>query len=104
MAAIGASVQGYSSCVNTAAATVFHVLFCVAGQDPCDATSSMKAVPDYAAVLQPLHSLGSRPLEGKRIGVIAEMMQGGTAPGVATAVTNSIRHLESLGADISEVR
>lgn len=90
--------------MNTAAATVFHVLFCVAGQDPCDATSSMKAVPDYAAVLQPLHSLGSRPLEGKRIGVIAEMMQGGTAPGVATAVTNSIRHLESLGADISEVR
>ena len=74
------------------------------GQDPHDATSSAKAVPDYAAALQPLHSLSSRPLEGKRIGVIAEMMQGGIAPGVAAAVTNSIKHLESLGAEISEVR
>lgn len=74
------------------------------GQDPHDATSSAKAVPDYAAALQPLHSLSSRPLEGKQIGVIAEMMQGGIAPGVAAAVTNSIKHLESLGAEISEVR
>lgn len=80
------------------------MLFHVIGQDPHDATSSAKAVPDYAAALQPLHSLSSKPLAGKRIGVIAEMMQGGTAPGVATAVTNSIKHLESLGADIAEVR
>lgn len=80
------------------------MLFHVIGQDSHDATSSATAVPDYAAALQPLHSLSSKPLAGKRIGVIAEMMQGGTAPGVATAVTNSIKHLESLGADIAEVR
>ena len=60
-------------------------------------------MPDYAAALQPLHSLSSRPLEGKRIGVIAEMMQGGIASGVATAITNSIKHLEFLGAEVSEV-
>ena len=79
------------------------VLFCGAGQDPHDATSSAKPVPDYAAALQPLHSLSSTPLKGKRIGVIAEMMQGGVSPGVATAIQNSIKHLESLGADINEV-
>lgn len=80
-----------------------HFSTAAVGQDPHDATSSANAVPDYAAALQPLHSLSSRPLEGKRIGVIAEMMQGGIAPGVATTVTNSIKHLESLGAEVSEV-
>ena len=90
--------------MKTAAVAVLHWLFYVTGQDPHDATSSAKAVPDYAAALQPLHTLSSKPLEGKRIGVIAEMMQGGPAPGVATAVLNSIKHLESLGADTAEVR
>lgn len=79
------------------------MLCCIVGQDPHDATSSAKAVPDYAAALQPLYSLSSRPLEGKRIGVIAQLVQKGIAPGVAAAVTNSIQHLESLGAEVSEV-
>ncbi len=73
------------------------------GQDPHDATSSAAPVTDYAAALPSADSLDSKPLQGKRVGVIAEMMQGGVAPGVASAVQNSIRHLESLGADISEV-
>ena len=79
------------------------MLCCIIGQDPHDATSSAKAVPDYAAALQPLHSLSSRPLEGKRIGVIAQLVQKDVAPGVATAITNSIQHLESLGAEVAEV-
>ncbi len=79
------------------------MLGCIAGQDPHDATSSAKAVPDYAAALQPLHLLSSRPLEGRRIGVIAQLVEKGVAPGVAAAITNSIQHLESLGAQISEV-
>lgn len=78
-------------------------MFWDAGQDLCDATSSAAPVTDYAAALSAAGALSSRPLQGKKIGVITEMMQGGVAPGVASAVQNSIRHLESLGADISEV-
>ena len=80
-----------------------HAAPAVPGQDPHDATSSAAPVTDFAAALPSVDSLNSKPLKGKRIGVIAEMMQGGVAPGVMSAVQNSIKHLESLGADVSEV-
>ncbi len=81
-----------------------HAASVVPGHDPHDATSSAAPVTDFAAALPSVDSLNSKPLRGKRIGVIAEMMQGGIAPGVISAVQNSIKHLESLGADVSEVR
>jgi len=80
-----------------------HAASVVSGQDPHDATSSAAPVTDFAAALPSVDSFNSKPLRGKRIGVIAEMMQGGIAPGVISAVQNSIKHLESLGADVSEV-
>ena len=78
-------------------------LLCDPGQDPHDATSSSAPVPDYAAALPSVDSLNSKPLQGKRVGVISEMMQGGVSPGVLSAVQKSVRHLESLGAEVSEV-
>lgn len=78
-------------------------LSCDPGQDPHDATSSSAPVPDYAAALPSVDSLNSKPLQGKRVGVISEMMQGGVSPGVLSAVQKSVRHLESLGAEVSEV-
>jgi len=80
-----------------------HAASVVPGQDPHDATSSAAPVTDFAAALPSVDSLNSKPLRGKRIGVIAEMMQGSIAPGVISAVQNSIKHLESLGAEVSEV-
>lgn len=80
-----------------------HAASVVSGQDPHDATSSAAPVTNFAAALPSINSLNSKPLRGKRIGVIAEMMQGSIAPGVISAVQNSIKHLESLGADVSEV-
>ena len=77
---------------------------CLPGQDPQDATSSSTPVQDYTAALRQAKHLASKPLQGKRIGVIAGMMSSGVAAGVATAVQNSIKHLESLGADMCEVR
>lgn len=49
-------------------------------------------------------ALQSKPLQGKRIGIITDNMSKGVAPGVATAVQASIAHLESLGAQLDEVR
>ena len=73
------------------------------GQDSHDATSSATPVPDYAASLPSVDALDSRPLQGKKIGAISELLYAGVAPGVASAIQNSIAHLQSLGADVSEV-
>lgn len=75
----------------------------VPGQDPQDATSSSSHVQDYTAALRQTKDLDNKPLQGKRIGVIAGMMSSGVAAGVATAVQSSIVHLESLGAEMCEV-
>jgi aspartyl-tRNA(Asn)/glutamyl-tRNA(Gln) amidotransferase subunit A len=48
--------------------------------------------------------LPERPLAGKRIGVIQETTGAGVAPGVAAAVAAAVKHLESLGAEVEEVR
>ena len=76
---------------------------CCSGQDSRDATSSAAPVVDYAASLPGVDQLNSKPLQGKRIGAITELLQGGVAPGVASAIQKSIAHLQSLGAEVSEV-
>ena len=75
-----------------------------AGHDLQDATTSKAAVPDFALGLAPADQLSSRPLEGKRVGIIRESMADSVTAPVLEAVRRAARHLESLGADISEVR
>lgn len=69
-----------------------------------DATSSPRPVQDYAEGLPQASSLNSRPLAGKRIGIIKETIGAGVAAGVSEAFARAARHLESLGADVDEVR
>ncbi|KAK9829343.1 hypothetical protein WJX72_005273 [[Myrmecia] bisecta] len=79
------------------------VLNAISGSDEHDATSSQHAVPDFAAGLQPVECFASRPLSGKRIGVIQETMGKGVSAGVTDAVKRAMRHLEDLGAELQEV-
>lgn len=102
LVSLHACASGWSACIILTPVMDSSCFF-VPGQDPHDATSSAAPVTDFAAALPSVDSLNSQPLKGKRIGVLAEMMQGGIAPGVISAVQNSIKHLESLGADVSEV-
>lgn len=74
-----------------------------AGADPSDATSALQDVPDFAAGLLPASQLPSKPLEGKRIGVVRQAMGEGVEAGVHDAVTAAVTHLEALGAHVEEV-
>lgn len=75
----------------------------VTGCDPHDATSAQQPVPDFADGLLAASQLPSRPLEGKRIGIIQQTMGSGVEQGVLDAVEKAFKHLESLGADVTEV-
>jgi aspartyl-tRNA(Asn)/glutamyl-tRNA(Gln) amidotransferase subunit A len=61
-------------------------------------------VPDFAAGLLAASQLSSKPLAGKRIGVVRQAMGEGVETGVHDAVTAAVTHLEALGADVEEVR
>ena len=74
-----------------------------AGRDVLDATSSHLPVPDFTQYLQSMDSFASRPLQGKKIGVISETIGQGVSPGVNAAFSRAARHLESLGAEVHEV-
>ena len=74
-----------------------------AGRDVHDATSSHLPVPDFTQGLQSVDSFTSRPLLGKRIGVISETIGQGVSSGVNEAFSRAARHLESLGAEVHEV-
>lgn len=74
-----------------------------AGKDDLDATSSPRPAQDYAEGLPQASSLSSRPLAGKRIGIIRETTGAGVAAGVSDAFVRAARHLESMGADVDEV-
>lgn len=76
----------------------------LAGPDQHDATSSQQAVPDYTAGLLPAEQLGSRPLEGVRVGVIKETAGEGVEAGVWAAVSGALQHMQQLGAQVEEVR
>jgi aspartyl-tRNA(Asn)/glutamyl-tRNA(Gln) amidotransferase subunit A len=75
----------------------------MAGRDPRDASSAAEPVPDYAAALAPLDQLSSKPLAGKRFGLIAQTVGDGVAPEVNAAIAAAAKHLESLGAIVEEV-
>ena len=74
-----------------------------AGCDPNDATSAQESVPDLAEGLKSASELSSSPLKGKKIGWIRETMGEGVDPAVHNAVESALKHLESLGASVSEV-
>ena len=75
-----------------------------AGRDQLDATSSHLPVPDYTQGLQSVDSLASRPLQGKRIGIIQETVGQGVSAGVNAAFDRGAKHLENLGAEVDEVQ
>ena len=59
-------------------------------------------MPDFAEGLQTASDLESLPLKGKKIGWIRETMGEGVDAGVHDAVENALKHMEALGASISE--
>lgn len=61
-------------------------------------------MPDFAASLLPASDMPARPLEGKRIGVIRQTMGEGVTAGVHAAVQAALKHLEQLGATVTEAR
>jgi aspartyl-tRNA(Asn)/glutamyl-tRNA(Gln) amidotransferase subunit A len=68
----------------------------MAGPDPRDATTSRRAVPDYASALD-------RPVAGLRIGVPAVYFWDGVDGGVAAAVREAIGVLGHLGARVADI-
>jgi aspartyl-tRNA(Asn)/glutamyl-tRNA(Gln) amidotransferase subunit A len=75
------------------AATMLGV---IAGHDPCDATSSTAAVPDYAAE-------SDKPVSGLRIGVPAEYFGEGLDPEVRASVEKGIAALKAAGCTVKPV-
>jgi aspartyl-tRNA(Asn)/glutamyl-tRNA(Gln) amidotransferase subunit A len=67
----------------------------IAGHDPCDSTS----VP----LPEPIRLPDAEDLRGTTIGVPAGLLAQGVEPGVRSAFDNSLRHAESLGADLREI-
>jgi aspartyl-tRNA(Asn)/glutamyl-tRNA(Gln) amidotransferase subunit A len=75
------------------AATVLSI---IAGQDPCDATSSPAPVADYAAE-------SDKGAEGLRIGVPAEYFGEGLDPEVRERIESGIESLKAAGCKIKPV-
>jgi len=68
----------------------------IAGHDPKDSTSAEVESPAYAGLLDD-------DLEGKRVGVIKELMGEGIAPEVRQQVQQAADQLADLGATVEEV-
>lgn len=66
------------------------------GHDPMDATSSRREYPDFAANL-------SNSVSGLKIGIPKEYFGNGTEPGVASAVMEAVKRMESEGASVKEI-
>lgn len=93
-------------CIGPLAPTVAdaaELLTVMAGHDPADATSSSRPSEDFAARLLPREQLPSRPLAGRRLGLIRETSGEGVDSGVAAAIAGAVRQLEALGAAVEEV-
>ena len=69
----------------------------IAGQDPRDALTTRRPVPDYGAAL-------TGEVRGLRVGVIRELLEGGeTDPEMRDAVRAAVGVLAKLGAEVGEV-
>ncbi len=69
----------------------------MAGRDPADATTSRRAVPDYAAGIE-------GGVAGVRIGLPENYFFEGVDQEMAAAVRQAARELEDLGARVTEIR
>ncbi|KXK02176.1 MAG: aspartyl/glutamyl-tRNA amidotransferase subunit A [Acidobacteria bacterium OLB17] len=67
------------------------VLGVIAGRDPMDSTSADVEVPDYTAEL-------TGDINGKRIGIVRDLIGEGLDPDVKATVEQAIENLEKLGA------
>ena len=72
------------------------ILHAIAGQDPLDSTTAPVPVPHYRALLE-------GGIKGLRIGVPKEYFVQGTEPDVEKGVTEAIKTLSELGADVGDV-
>lgn len=61
-------------------------------------------MPDFASGLVAASDLASKPLSGVRVGVITETTGEGVSAGISAAISQSLAHMESLGAAVEEVR
>jgi aspartyl-tRNA(Asn)/glutamyl-tRNA(Gln) amidotransferase subunit A len=75
---------------------VARLLRVVAGCDPTDARSSRRPVPDYETAL-------ADGIAGLRVGVPTNYFLEGVAPDVGRAVSESLRVLSALGAQVTPV-
>ena len=71
----------------------------IAGYDPKDSTSLNVEIPDYTSLLRP----ALKPRRQLRIGVIQETFGQGLDPQVEQAVTQAVKVLQDLGAQIEVV-
>ncbi|MDD3896408.1 MAG: Asp-tRNA(Asn)/Glu-tRNA(Gln) amidotransferase subunit GatA [Candidatus Peribacteraceae bacterium] len=72
------------------------LLSAIAGQDPLDATTSDREVPDYVSALK-------EGIKGMKIGLPKEYFIEGIDPQVEAAVRNAADVLKGLGAKITEI-
>jgi aspartyl-tRNA(Asn)/glutamyl-tRNA(Gln) amidotransferase subunit A len=77
------------------------ILAAMSGADPCDATSSPEAVPDYASLLNGGSSTTS--LSGARIGVPRALLADGLDPAVHAAIHVALDVLKERGATLIDV-
>ena len=75
---------------------VARLLRVVAGRDPTDARSSRRPVPDYESAL-------ADGIAGLRVGVPTNYFLEGVAPDVGRALSDSLRVLSVLGAQVTPV-
>ncbi len=68
----------------------------IAGHDERDSTSVPTDIPDYTSAL-------TGDIKGLRVGVVKELMADGIDEDVKAAIAASVRLLEEMGAEISEV-
>uniref|UniRef100_A0A7S3XCW8 Glutamyl-tRNA(Gln) amidotransferase subunit A, chloroplastic/mitochondrial n=1 Tax=Picocystis salinarum TaxID=88271 RepID=A0A7S3XCW8_9CHLO len=79
------------------------LLSCMAGQDPMDSTSSSAPTCDFAEGLSSSVDAISRPLAGKRFGIIKETTGEGVDLEVLGVFTRAVQHLQVLGAEVEEI-
>ncbi|KAI4341140.1 hypothetical protein MLD38_025900 [Melastoma candidum] len=90
-------------CFGSSVLDTAILLGAISGFDRLDATSSKRGVPDFTSELNPVSILGAKPLEGLRVGIIRETLDGGVDPAVVGVIKSAASHLEDLGCIVNEV-